>query len=185
MGGYFYCGLCDKGRGLFLHLSLIPCALWRGSERIPASRDLRQAGHRRLIALRDYIAKSQPAERCQRDGTNFEGRRVCGRSTPDGKTRMCFLGAKRCTTARHWPSRAWLPEPHRVSAAIAPVPAWCDGSRSIRSGSPGRRRVRKSMSGRVALHECLSCGHLMPTPAGQAKVERNVAMAIRRLDQLR
>jgi hypothetical protein len=27
---------------------------------------------------------------------------------------------------------------------------------------------------RVALHECQSCGHLMPTPAGQAKVERCV-----------
>jgi hypothetical protein len=33
--------------------------------------------------------------------------------------------------------------------------------------------------GRVALYECLTCGHLMPTPAGQAKVERNVAMGIR------
>jgi hypothetical protein len=33
--------------------------------------------------------------------------------------------------------------------------------------------------GRVALHECRTCGHLMPTPAGQAKVDRNVAMAIR------
>jgi hypothetical protein len=33
--------------------------------------------------------------------------------------------------------------------------------------------------GRVALYECMTCGHLMPTPAGQAKVERNVAMAIR------
>jgi ribosomal protein S27E len=33
--------------------------------------------------------------------------------------------------------------------------------------------------GRVALHECRSCGHLMTTPAGQAKVERNVAMGIR------
>lgn len=33
--------------------------------------------------------------------------------------------------------------------------------------------------GRVALHECRSCGHLMPTPAGQAKVDRNVAMGIR------
>ncbi len=33
--------------------------------------------------------------------------------------------------------------------------------------------------GRVALHECLSCGHLMPTAAGQAKVDRNVAMGIR------
>ena len=33
--------------------------------------------------------------------------------------------------------------------------------------------------GRVALYECLSCGNLMPTAAGQAKVDRNVAMAIR------
>ena len=32
--------------------------------------------------------------------------------------------------------------------------------------------------GRVALHECLSCGHLMPTAAGQSKVDRNVAMGI-------
>jgi len=28
--------------------------------------------------------------------------------------------------------------------------------------------------GRVALYECDSCGHLMPTPAGQAKVNRCV-----------
>lgn len=33
--------------------------------------------------------------------------------------------------------------------------------------------------GRVALHECQACGHLMPTPAGQAKVDRNVNMGIR------
>jgi hypothetical protein len=40
--------------------------------------------------------------------------------------------------------------------------------------------------GRVALHECLTCGHLMPTPAGQAKVDRNVEMGIRLfLGQLR
>lgn len=31
---------------------------------------------------------------------------------------------------------------------------------------------------RVALHECQSCGHLMPTAAGQAKVERCVARGI-------
>jgi hypothetical protein len=31
----------------------------------------------------------------------------------------------------------------------------------------------------VALHECRSCGHFMPTLAGQAKVDRNVAMGIR------
>ena len=40
--------------------------------------------------------------------------------------------------------------------------------------------------GRVALHECLTCGHLMPTPAGQAKVDRNVEIGIRLfLGQLR
>ena len=40
--------------------------------------------------------------------------------------------------------------------------------------------------GRVALHQCLSCGHLMPIPAGQAKVDRNVGMGIRLfLGQLR
>ena len=31
---------------------------------------------------------------------------------------------------------------------------------------------------RVALHECQSYGHLMPTPAGQAKVERCVERGI-------
>jgi hypothetical protein len=33
--------------------------------------------------------------------------------------------------------------------------------------------------GRVALHECANCGHLVPTRAGQAKVDRNVEMGIR------
>jgi hypothetical protein len=33
--------------------------------------------------------------------------------------------------------------------------------------------------GRVALHECRTCGHLMPTSAGHAKGDRNVAMGIR------
>ena len=31
---------------------------------------------------------------------------------------------------------------------------------------------------RVALHECHVCGHLMPTPAGHAKVERGVKRGI-------
>ena len=33
--------------------------------------------------------------------------------------------------------------------------------------------------GRVALYECQTCGHLMPTPAGQAKVDRNVNIGIK------
>jgi len=32
--------------------------------------------------------------------------------------------------------------------------------------------------GRVALYVCLSCGYLMPTPAGQAKVDRCVGRVI-------
>lgn len=40
--------------------------------------------------------------------------------------------------------------------------------------------------GRVALHECFTCGYLMPTAAGQAKVDRNVEMSVRLfLGQLR
>lgn len=31
---------------------------------------------------------------------------------------------------------------------------------------------------RVALHECDACGHLMPTAAGHAKIERCVARGI-------
>ena len=33
--------------------------------------------------------------------------------------------------------------------------------------------------GRVALHQCQACGHLMPTPAGQTKVDRLVNMGVR------
>src|SRR5208283_1660373 len=32
----------------------------------------------------------------------------------------------------------------------------------------------------LALHRCLTCGYLMPTPAGPVKVDRKVAMGIRR-----
>jgi hypothetical protein len=32
--------------------------------------------------------------------------------------------------------------------------------------------------GRVALHECQSCGNQVPTPAGQAKVERCVGQLL-------
>ena len=33
--------------------------------------------------------------------------------------------------------------------------------------------------GRVALHECQNCGHLMPTAAGRAKVARHVDLGTR------
>jgi hypothetical protein len=38
---------------------------------------------------------------------------------------------------------------------------------------------KQILVGRVALHQCQSCGHLMPTPAGQAKVDRTVNFGIR------
>jgi hypothetical protein len=43
----------------------------------------------------------------------------------------------------------------------------------------GELKGKRIDVGRVALYECQSCGHLMPTPAGQAKVDRNTNMGIR------
>jgi hypothetical protein len=43
----------------------------------------------------------------------------------------------------------------------------------------GRPEGKQIHVGRVAVHECQTCGHLMPTPAGQAKVARNVDMGVR------
>ena len=43
----------------------------------------------------------------------------------------------------------------------------------------GELKGKQIHVGRVALYECQSCGYLMPTPAGQAKVDRNVNMGIR------
>ena len=39
-------------------------------------------------------------------------------------------------------------------------------------------KAKQIYIGRVALYECETCGHLMPTPAGWAKIERNVALDI-------
>ena len=46
----------------------------------------------------------------------------------------------------------------------------------VLSGSLAGKKINV---GRVALHECLTCGNLMPTPAGQAKVERCTEMGVR------
>ena len=43
----------------------------------------------------------------------------------------------------------------------------------------GELKGKQIHVGRVALYECQSCGHLMPTAAGKAKVDRNVNMGIR------
>jgi hypothetical protein len=46
----------------------------------------------------------------------------------------------------------------------------------VLSGSLAGKRINV---GRVALHECSTCGHLMPTLAGQAKIDRCVEMGVR------
>ena len=43
---------------------------------------------------------------------------------------------------------------------------------------PPPLRGKQIHANRVALHECHSCGHLMPTRAGQAKVDRLVTRSI-------
>ena len=48
----------------------------------------------------------------------------------------------------------------------------------VRLTGPGSLAGKEIHVGRVALYECQSCGHLMPTPAGQAKVDRCVARVI-------
>lgn len=42
----------------------------------------------------------------------------------------------------------------------------------------GRLEGKQINVGRVALHECQTCSHLMPTRAGQAKVDRLIAQGI-------
>ena len=43
---------------------------------------------------------------------------------------------------------------------------------------PAPLRGKQIHVNRVALHQCQACGHLMPTRAGQAKVDRLVARSI-------
>ena len=49
---------------------------------------------------------------------------------------------------------------------------------SGRTHGPAPLRGKQIHVNRVALHECESCGHLMPTRAGQAKVDRLVTRSI-------
>ena len=49
---------------------------------------------------------------------------------------------------------------------------------SVRLTGPAPLTGKEIHVHRVALHECQSCGHLMPTPAGQAKVGRCVERGI-------
>ena len=51
----------------------------------------------------------------------------------------------------------------------------------VRLSDPPGAAGKEIHVGRVALYVCQSCGHLMPTAAGQAKVERCVGQALRML----
>jgi hypothetical protein len=49
----------------------------------------------------------------------------------------------------------------------------------VRLTDPPALAGREIHVGRVALYVCRACGHLMPTVAGQAKIERCVEMSMR------
>jgi hypothetical protein len=68
---------------------------------------------------------------------------------------------------------------NRLTANAAEALSWSERSRPIPVLLTGPLEGKQIHVGRVALHECLTCGHLMPTAARQAKVERNVEMGIR------
>jgi hypothetical protein len=51
----------------------------------------------------------------------------------------------------------------------------------VRLTGPGKLVGKEIHVGRVALYECLSCGNLMPTPAGQAKLRRCLGRVIQSL----
>lgn len=48
----------------------------------------------------------------------------------------------------------------------------------VRLTSPEKIAGKEIQVGRVALYQCEACGHLMPTPAGQAKVDRCVQRVV-------
>ena len=76
--------------------------------------------------------------------------------------------------------------PRRVKTTTPQRGPRCGGTALIRRittypvvlTGPAPLRGKQIHVNRVALHECDSCGHLMPTRAGQAKVDRLVARTI-------
>jgi YgiT-type zinc finger domain-containing protein len=68
-----------------------------------------------------------------------------------------------------------------------PKPRTCQncGSRTLKPRSttyPLLLPGRQINVARVKLHECADCGHLMPTPEGQAKLQRCLQVFIGILD---
>ena len=49
----------------------------------------------------------------------------------------------------------------------------------VRLAKPSRLAGREILVRGVALYECQSCGHQLPTPAGQAKLDRSIPQRIR------
>jgi hypothetical protein len=83
------------------------------------------------------------------------------------------------------PNQEWLmPSSKKKSIKPTTCPA-CGGVDLVRKITTypvllsGPLEGKQIHVGRVAVHECLTCGHLMPTPAGQAKVDRDFEMGIR------
>jgi hypothetical protein len=75
----------------------------------------------------------------------------------------------------------------RTTATVKPLSCpHCAGTALVRriTTYPVRLTAPASVAGkeihvhRVALHECQGCGHLLPTPAGQAKVARCVRQGL-------
>jgi hypothetical protein len=99
-------------------------------------------------------------------------------SVPGGERRCGAGGIAQCTTGRSSHARQ-----NEMSKRVACEQ--CAGTDLVRRITTypvqltGPLEGKQIHAGRVALHECRSCGHIMPTPAGQAKVDRNVAMGIR------
>jgi hypothetical protein len=82
--------------------------------------------------------------------------------------------------------------PVKTKSSKPTVCAACQGTDLVRRIATypvlltGQLEGKRINVGRVALYQCQTCGHLIPTPAGQAKVDRNVNLGIRLfLGQLR
>jgi hypothetical protein len=75
--------------------------------------------------------------------------------------------------------------PRKTKSSKPAVCQACQGTDLVRrittypAHLAGERKGKQIHVGRVALYQCQRCGHLMPTPAGQAKVDRNVNMGSR------
>jgi NAD-dependent SIR2 family protein deacetylase len=50
---------------------------------------------------------------------------------------------------------------------------------SARLAEPEKLAGKEVVVGGVGLYECQSCGHQLPTPAGQAKIDRSIAQRVR------